>query len=52
MIGGYPPASSVPQTLAAHPIGRQPAVRVRDIMHREVVTVGEDQTCADAAKLL
>lgn len=27
-------------------------MRVRDIMHREVVTVGEDQTCADAAKLL
>jgi CBS domain-containing protein/uncharacterized membrane protein len=27
-------------------------VRVRDIMHRDVVTVGQDQTCADAAKLL
>ena len=27
-------------------------MRVKDIMHREVVTVGEDQTCADAAKLL
>ena len=27
-------------------------MRVKDIMHREVVTVDEDRTCADAAKLL
>src|ERR1700730_7116562 len=40
-------------TLPAHTFGRQqPAVRVRDIMQRDVVTVGQDQTCADAAKLL
>jgi CBS domain-containing protein/uncharacterized membrane protein len=27
-------------------------MRVRDIMHRDVVTVGEHQTCADAARIL
>jgi CBS domain-containing protein/uncharacterized membrane protein len=27
-------------------------VRVKDIMHRDVVTVSPDETCADAAKLL
>jgi CBS domain-containing protein len=28
-----------------------PAVRVNDIMHRDVVTVRQDETCAAAAKL-
>jgi len=27
-------------------------MRVRDIMHRDVVTIGEHQTCADAARIL